>query len=151
MQDITRNEGDSLIDIANRVRAHCRDHDIRVTYARVYPRRFCTETVNCRISVPIDDVDNALGIRIWPDGVVCRRWNKEPPNKGLKENQGHKGNANYRDNNSYRGPRQRRQFERYSQNEYDDDYESDYPPDHWEERYYGHYEGNDRYGGRYGR
>ena len=150
MQDITRNEGDSLIDIANRVRAHCRDHDIRVTYARVYPRRFCTETVNCRISVPIDDVDNALGIRIWPDGVVCRRWNKEPPNKGLKENQGHKGNANYRDN-SYRGPRQRRQFERYSQNEYDDDYESDYPPDHWEERYYGHYEGNDRYGGRYGR
>ena len=149
VQDITRNEDDSLIDIANRVRAHCKDHDIRVTFARVYPKRFCTETVNCRISVPLDDVDSALGIRIWPDGVVCRRWNKEPPNKSYSEKSNYKGNSNsqYRNNNNNWGSRANRQHDKYDQYDHDDDYQSDYPPEHWEERY----GSNDRYGGRYGR
>ena len=141
VQDITRNEGDSLIDIANRVRAHCQGHDIRVTFARVYPKRFCTETVNCRISVPLDDIDKCLGIHIWPDGVVCRRWNKDPPNRNHTDQPSYKGNNGnqYRRNNNNRGLRPRRYYD-------NDGYESDFTPDHWEDRY----NGDERYGGRYG-
>ena len=138
VQDITRHEGDSLIDIANRVRAHCQGHDIRVTFARVYPKRYCTETVNCRISVPLDDIDSVLGIRIWPDGVVCRRWQPEPPKRNYSEKPTYRGN-NYRKNNDSWGSRHRRQYD-------DDDYESDCFPDHWEDRYNN---GDERYGGRY--
>ena len=77
--NVERFEEDKLSDIAKRVREHCRDNDVRVFFCRVILNKYTTDTANCKISVPIEQADNVLGIRIWPDGVFCRRWNKDPP------------------------------------------------------------------------
>ena len=138
VQDIARYSEDKFIDIANRVREHCLINDIRVSYARVYPKKFCADTVNCRISVPIEDADNALGIRIWPDGVVCRRWNKDPPRRTpIKERQS-------RSPGRSKGPRSILRSRSRSRVRYDDEYENynhdDRYYDGYEDRYYSYYD-----------
>ena len=47
---------------------------------RVISNRYCEDMVGCKISVPVRQVDDALGTRIWPDDVVCRRWRKPRQN-----------------------------------------------------------------------
>ena len=73
MQNIERFDCDKLVDIANRVRKHCRENDIKVVNARVIPNKFIDDVAGSRISVPIRHADKAIGIHIWPDGVKCRR------------------------------------------------------------------------------
>ena len=80
VQNIEKFEGDTLGDIAHRVRNHCKDNDVKVVNARVITNKFCNDAVSCKISVPITHADKALGIHIWPDGVKCRRWKNYPPN-----------------------------------------------------------------------
>ena len=140
VQDIARHNGDKFIDIANRVREHCQINDIRVSYARVYPKKFCSDTVNCRISVPIEDADSALGIRIWPDGVCCRRWNKDPPRRTT--NTERKSRSTSRN----QGPRSILRSRSRSRVRYDDEYDNfnqnDRYYDGYDDRYYSYY---DRY------
>ena len=79
VQNIERFKCDNLGDIANRVRGHCRENEIKVVNARVIPNKFRNDVVSCKITVPIAHADKAIGIHIWPDGVKCRRWKKDPP------------------------------------------------------------------------
>ena len=144
VQDITRCENDKFGDIATRVIEHCKEYDVKVTYARIIPKKYCNDTVNCKITVPLDDLDKCLGIRIWPDGVVCRRWRDEPPHRSNNDDQQRQprndNKRNHRGRQYGRGQRSR---------PYYDQYDNDYPPDSWEERdrsserYYDAY--NDRY------
>ena len=85
VQNIEKFEGDSLGDIASRVRNHCKENGVRVTNARVITNKFCNDAVSCKISVPITHADKALGIHIWPDSVKCRRWKTDPPRNATPE------------------------------------------------------------------
>ena len=106
--NISRCDSDRMIDIANRVREHCKANDIRVTFVRVFPRKYSLESVNVKISVVLEDVDKALGIHIWPDNVSCRRWNKDPPQRN--NNGGGRATGQHNSWNSQEGqePRGRR-------------------------------------------
>ena len=113
--NISRCDSDRMIDIANRVREHCKANDIRVTFVRVFPRKYSLESVNVKISVVLDDVDRALGIHIWPDNVSCRRWNKDPPQRNSNDNNngggrgdGHQGTWNSQEGQGSRGRRMSR-------------------------------------------
>ena len=77
--NVGRYDDDKWIDIANRVRDHCKENDIKTTYVRVYPKKFSNDTVNVKLVVAEGDSDKAIGSRIWPEGVSCRYWTKDPP------------------------------------------------------------------------
>ena len=79
LQNIARKDQESVKCVADRVRAYCRKKGLRVMSARVIANKFCDDVVGCRITVPIRQTDDALGTRMWPDEVTCRRWRKFKP------------------------------------------------------------------------
>ena len=45
--------------------------------------------MGCRITVPERHVDDALGNRVWPEGIKCRRWSSQKQTKNERKNQNH--------------------------------------------------------------
>ena len=88
VQNIARGDDESDKSIADKVRKYCKDKGVRVMAARVISNRFCDDMVGCRITVPARQVDDALGSRMWPEDVVCRRWRKARPAEGTVGGEG---------------------------------------------------------------
>ena len=78
LANIERHDGDTLKEIADLVKHHCKKRGLRVISARVFTNKFSDEKVGCKITIPAAQVDDALSQRKWPPSVTCRRWSKEP-------------------------------------------------------------------------
>lgn len=107
VQNIAIEQGESLKDVADMVRAHCVKKGIRIMSARTITNKFCRDVVGCRITIPVRQTDDALGIRIWPDGMSCRRWRKSARNnennesrESRQDNRGNSCNNNGRNDRS---------------------------------------------------
>ena len=92
LRNIERKRGESLKNVADRVRSFCAKKNLRIMATRVYANKFCDDVVGCRLTVPIRQTDEMLGNRMWPDEMICRRWRKS-------NNQGRRDNANQRNDN----------------------------------------------------
>ena len=112
VENIVRRPGDQLEDIAEKVRRYCRSKGIRIMQARVITNRRCDDVIGCRITIPVRQIDNVLGNRMWPDDVICRRWR---PQQGLRAGRRH-----------YNGQRERQYREGDDRNRYYDDYNDNY-------------------------
>ena len=100
VQNIERKQGESLRDVSEIVKNYCRRKDVRVMYARVIQNRYHDDVVGVKISVPINQVDDALGNRIWPDGVTCRRWKNSTSHNNYGNNNDDRRRANDESNRS---------------------------------------------------
>ena len=85
VQNVHRNDGDSLKDIADRLKRYCHNKEVRVVYARVYQNRYYDDLVGVKIAVPASQADQVLGNRIWPDDVTCRWWRRAPPERDERD------------------------------------------------------------------
>ena len=83
LTNISKHPSDSLKDIAEMVRECARSGGVYVIASRVIQNRFRDDIVGCKITVPEQQQDDVLGSgsRIWPEGMTCRRWSGEKPNK----------------------------------------------------------------------
>ena len=130
VQNIARYNDESDQCVADKLRNYCKNKGIRIMAVRVISNRYCEDMVGCKISVPVRQVDDALGTRIWPDDVVCRRWRKPrqnaPADRGDNGGDG-RGRPQRRDDwrNDYeRDDRNDRQEREVNYDWYgDDDYE----------------------------
>ena len=89
VQNIAKYSDESLRDVANKVKAWCKDKGFLVYSARVITNKYNDHIVGCRIIVPIRKADDMLGNRIWPDKMLCRRWKSRPSNKPNGERRNH--------------------------------------------------------------
>ena len=76
LPNITRYTDDTLGDVAERVREHGKRGGLNIIASRIVRNRFNDNIVGCRITVPERQQDDALGNRVWPAGIKCRRWEK---------------------------------------------------------------------------
>ena len=76
LPNISRHDDDTLGDVAERVREHGKRGGLNIISSRIVRNRFTDSTVGCRITVPERQQDDALGNRVWPSGMKCRRWEK---------------------------------------------------------------------------
>ena len=74
LERIQKDVSDTDSDIEGMVKQHGRDAGIRVLSARAVRNRFCDYTVGCRITVPLSQIDAAMCVDCWPDGIKCRKW-----------------------------------------------------------------------------
>ena len=122
----------------------CKSKGVRVMSARIIQNRFCEDSVGCKISVPVRQVDDVLGIHMWPDEVTCRRWNKTNSTRANNRSDGNDDNDNAasalqgrperrgrrraRENGGRRDPSQTRSRSRHVINrdnvQYDDNYQA---------------------------
>ena len=75
---IAKEDGESSQDIADEVRAYCKSKNLRIMSVWVLPNRVSHDTVGCKLRVPTVQVDHMLGNRMWPEGLVCKRWRSNP-------------------------------------------------------------------------
>ena len=129
LSNIKRFPSDTWKNIADRVRQHCAERDMRVIYARVFPNRYSKQFVGCRIVIPATQADDALSNRMWPADVMCRRWKDN--NKETNTNTQHNQNTNH--NKSYADLRYD------TRNQYDEHYGGRYREQSQQNRDY-HYE-----------
>ena len=137
VENIERRPGDQLKDITERVRRYCREKCIRVMQARVITNRRCVDVIGCRITIPIRQIDDVLGNRMWPDEVIFRKWKNH---EGLRAGRRHE----------YDDGRRRQYREDEGREQYDAQYAGDRNGDYWEYRRdddaWGDYRGHsDRY------
>ena len=76
LPNISRHPDDTLGEVAEIVREYGKNGGLNIISSRVVRNRFTDNTVGCRITVPERQVDDALGSRMWPSGMKCRRWEK---------------------------------------------------------------------------
>lgn len=123
VQNIERREGEALKAIADKVRKHLRSKDIRIMSARTIINRYCEDIVGCKITIPARQVDDVLGNRIWPDNVICRRWNasrgqasehrnnnggRQDSTRNRRQNDGGRNHSNSNNSRDIMGSRSRR-------------------------------------------
>ena len=121
VENIERRPHDQLKDIAERVRRYCREKGIRVMQARVITNRRCVDVVGCRITIPVRQIDDVLGNRMWPDEVICRRWKNQ---QGLRAGR----------RREYDDGRRRQYREDEGREQYDAQYAGDRNGDYWDYR-----------------
>ena len=85
--NIRKDEDVSLKDICEVVREKGKKGGLFIITSTTVTNRFSKDIVGCRISVPEQQRDDALGSRWLPDGFKCRTWSTEKPNKE-RSNQG---------------------------------------------------------------
>ena len=76
LTNIARQENKSLSDIAEDIRKYGRGKGFRIMSAWVVSNRVTDDMVGCKLRVPMRQVDDMLGNRAWPDGIMCKRWEK---------------------------------------------------------------------------
>ena len=74
VQNIRRDSGTTMGEIASLVKSHLKENDVRCLYARAIRNKYVDDTVGCKIVVPLRQKDEVIGIKIWPDNVRCREW-----------------------------------------------------------------------------
>ena len=96
VQNIVRHSGESLKEIAERLRGYGKERGLKILSARIYPNRYNEEIVGCRITVPATATDNLIGqsSRVWPPNVTCRRWRNS---RGTEDNRESRGRSRSRD------------------------------------------------------
>ena len=77
LQNIAKKCDDDYDDIKNRVIRHSKENGIRVMKSWVIPNRVCDDVVGCKILVPIDQVEQCIEGRCWPNNITCRKWHNE--------------------------------------------------------------------------
>ena len=87
LPNITKHPDDSLRDVAERVRHHAKTRGLHVVTSRIITNKFSSNTVGCHITVPERQQDDALGNRVWPDGMKCRRWTDRSSKNGVGSRQ----------------------------------------------------------------
>ena len=89
LENIRRRPGDRLKDIANRVGRHAYQNGLHIMAARMIVLRHCDDVLGCKIVVPVLQIEDALGNRIWSTDVTCRRWRpRRNPNQGRPDTRG---------------------------------------------------------------
>ena len=86
--------------------------------ARVITKRRCVDVVGCRITIPIRQIDDVLGNRMWADDVICRRWKNQ---QGLRAGR----------RREYDDGRRRQYREDEGREQYDAQYAGDRNGDYW--------------------
>ena len=76
LTNIARNENKSFSDIAEDIRKYGRSKGFRIMSAWVVSNRVTDDMVGCKLRVPTRQVDDMLGNRAWPDGIMCKRWER---------------------------------------------------------------------------
>ena len=76
LTNIARNENKSFSDIAEDIKKYGRSKGFRIMSAWVVQNRVTDDMVGCKLRVPTRQVDDLLGNRAWPDGIMCKRWEK---------------------------------------------------------------------------
>ena len=76
LTNIARRDNQSFSDIAEDIRKYGRSNGFRIMSAWVVANRVADDMVGCKLRVPIRQVDDMLGNRAWPAGIMCKRWEK---------------------------------------------------------------------------
>ena len=82
VQNIRRKRGESLKDLADKVRIYCQKKGIRVMQARTIANKYYENTVGVKLSIPLRQYDDVIGTRMWPDDVICRKWENKNQGSG---------------------------------------------------------------------
>ena len=92
LSGIARNDGQHNSEIADNIREYCRNKNIRLMSAWVIRNRVTDDTVGCKLRVPVRNVDEMLGNRMWPDDIWCKRWeNKQSDENGSQSSDSSRG------------------------------------------------------------
>ena len=89
LPNLAKHPDDSFGDIGAMVRECGKRGRVHVITSRVVQNRYNENIVGCRITVPERHVDDALGNRVWPEGIKCRRWSSQKQTKNERKNQNH--------------------------------------------------------------
>ena len=85
LQHIHMPPGDEAQHVITLIRSYVRDSSpsrkFRIMKANVIHNRVYDDVVGCRLVVPEDQAAHLLRSRYWPDGMVCRRWENQPPRR----------------------------------------------------------------------
>ena len=134
LPNIAKHPDDSLGDVAAMVRECARKGGLYVITSRIVQNRFNENIVGCKITVPERQMDDALGNRVWPEGMKARKWSSEKPVNERKKQPARFQNGPRRNQRQYqREPPQSYQWEE----DWDDQNEGDWPE--WEQEDDGHY------------
>ena len=89
LPNLSKHPDDSLKDMAEIVRECGRKGGVHVITSRIVQNRYNDNVVGCRITVPERQQDDALGNRVWPYGIKCRRWTsqKQKPDRNVRNHQ----------------------------------------------------------------
>ena len=157
LPNIAKHPEDSLKDVAEMVRDQGRRCGIYILESRVIRNRYNSNVVGCKISVPERQVDDALGNRVWPEGIKARRWsaqkrgrqneNRGQPRQSWRRSQyedeqydgspqhDEQWNENWNDGNDSEWPELNPNQDGYYYYDEDDEYYENEDCENWEERY----------------
>ena len=143
LPNITKHSDDTYGEIAERVRDHARTRGLFVITSKIIRNKFNENIVGCLITVPERQQDDALGNRIWPEGMKCRRWQDRSKNDGVGSRQFYNQNYNGEYNgdfNHYQQQGSDNYFEQYDDHYDENDHYHDFQNEHqyynsWEDRY----------------
>jgi hypothetical protein len=114
-------------EIGELVKDYARNKGIRIMGHHVIRFKTYTDTVGCKIFVPVSQQQQALNPDMWPSDITCRRW--ERPDVWIEQS---------------RREQKRRYDERMMEEYRERDVDRDYYRNHGDDRgAYGHY---DEYG-----
>lgn len=82
VQNIRRKRSDTLKELADKVRMYCQSKGVRVMYARIIGNKYYEDCVGCKLTIPLRQYDDVIGTRMWPDDVICRKWENKNQNSG---------------------------------------------------------------------
>ena len=85
LQHIHMPPGDEAQHVIASIRSYVRDSSpsrkVRIMKANVIHNRAYDDVVGCRLVVPEVQAAHLLRSGYWPDGMVCRRWETQPPRR----------------------------------------------------------------------
>ena len=89
--------------------------------ARFIQLRHIDDVVGCKITIPARQIDDALGSRMWPDEMSCRRWRPGQRNKCVSREYEAMDEGGYSLSHGRQGARyhEYRDDDKYDDNDYD--------------------------------
>ena len=89
--------------------------------ARIIQLRHIDDVVGCKITISARQIDYALGSRMWPDEMSCRRWRSGQCNKRVSREDEATDEGGYSLSHGRQGARyhEYRDDVRYDDNDYD--------------------------------
>ncbi len=120
VENIEVHQDQTYSDVCSNLRAYAKDTvGIRTMAIKIIRNRYCDDVVGAKILVPETQEYIALDPQVWPENVVCRRW-EDRGTRGRKFGQGDRRRGGF---NGYGGYGNRNRNAEY---QYDNYYDSDY-------------------------
>lgn len=113
-------ENETNAVIARSLMDYAKDRGVRIMATRVMRNRLCHDVLGCRILVPESQEYLALDTAMWPENVLCRRWETSPTGGSSYQNRPRNGSSIRQD-----------QYNDRQQPRYEEDYDSEGYHNQW--------------------